>query len=87
MITTAKKKYVDPNLTKIEGALNDIKMKYKNTEGEAEINEALSGLYDAKSKMFRLRSTLNVLAEKTSDKVDDVLSKDETRSIRGISCV
>ena len=74
MITTAKKKYVDPNLTKIEGALNDIKMKYKNTEGEAEINEALSGLYDAKSKMFRLRSTLNVLAEKTSDKVDDVLS-------------
>ncbi len=44
-IASATKAYTDPNLKKIEAALDNIKKEYKMEEGQEEINEALSGLY------------------------------------------
>ena len=67
------KAYTDPNLKKIEAALDNIKKEYKMEKGQVEINEALSGLYDAKSKMWKLKVSMNNLAKVSSDTVDGVL--------------
>ena len=65
----ATKTYVDPNLNKIEGALETIKKDFgdekDNKEARRSIENAVGDLKDAKEKIFYLKTDLDLLANVT----------------------
>ena len=78
VIAKAENKYIDPNLDKIENALESIKHDFGNEDDNnavrRKIESAVDNLAEAKDAMFYIKENLDLLANITINNADRVLN-------------